>query len=98
MSAERARPWQRPTPLEGFAPNWAGQFDTFNDWVNHAARALTDTPEGRPEWVPFVCIDAKGRRCWQGKQFMRARDEDAFPIRYFWDFIPHKPGKGSSDE
>lgn len=85
MSAERARPWQHPTPLIGFEPDWAGQFDSFNDWVNHASRALTGVTGSVGEELKPFCVDAKGRRCHVGKDFMRARDEDAFPIRYFWE-------------
>lgn len=94
MSTERPRPWHNPTPLNGFEPDWAGQFDTFQDWVNHASRALTGVEYstgglGRDGiGVPSVCVDAKGRRCAIGKDFMRARDEDAFPVRYFWEMKP----------
>lgn len=57
-------------------PRWAGQFTTFDMWVNKASG-----------WIDkhAVCVDAKGRRCLIGKDFMLARDEGAFPIRFFWD-------------
>lgn len=85
MSKGRARPWQNPTPLIGFEPEWLGQFDTFDDWLNHASRALTDLTlqGGMGNAVAAICVDTKGRRCSCGHEFMRARDEDAFPIRYF---------------
>ena len=86
MSIKRSRPWHNPTPLEGFEPAWAGQFDTFQDWANHASRALTGNTGSAGEDVRAVCIDAKGRRCNCGNDFIRARDEDAFPVRYFWNF------------
>ncbi|MGO4338976.1 hypothetical protein AB4037_29080 [Labrys sp. KB_33_2] len=35
------------------------------------------------EEIGTICIDAQGRRCNVGKDFARARDEGAFPIRYF---------------
>jgi hypothetical protein len=84
MSMHRSRPWQNPTPLIGFVPEWAGQFDTFEDWCNHASRALTGEVGSTGEKLSAFCVDAKGRRCNIGKDFMTARDEDAFPIRYFW--------------
>lgn len=87
MSAKRPRPWHDPTPLDGYRPDWAGQFDTFDDWVNHASRALTGVTGSVGEDLRPMCIDAKGRRCHVGKDFMRARDEGAFPIRYFWTFV-----------
>lgn len=87
MSSQRPRPWHNPTALDGFRPMWEGQFDTFEDWVDHASRALVNPRDGvSHEYAPMICIDARGRRCFMGAQFMRARDEDAFPIRYFWEF------------
>lgn len=83
MSRERSRPWQDPTPLLGFLPEWEGQFDTFQDWVNHASRALTGFKGTMGEEIKAICVDAKGRRCHCGADFMRARDDNAFPIRYF---------------
>jgi len=88
MSADRPRPWHNPTPLVGFEPEWAGQFDTFNDWVNHATRALAGVRGNGGEKLSAFCVDAKGRRCNLGADFMRARDDGAFPIRYFWDGKP----------
>jgi hypothetical protein len=83
VSKERARPWRNPTPLVGFQPEWLGQFDTFDDWVNHASHALTGSEGSVGEKLGAICVDTKGRRCNVGKDFMRARDEGAFPIRYF---------------
>jgi hypothetical protein len=83
MSNGRSRPWQKPTPLVGFTPEWLGQFDTFDSWVSHASRALTGFEGSVGEKLSAICVDAKGRRCNVGKDFHRARDEDAFPIRYF---------------
>jgi len=94
MSKDRSRPWHNPTPLVGFEPDWAGQFDTFNDWLNHASRALTGVAYstggmGRDgNGIPAICVDTKGRRCAIGKDFMLARDQDAFPVRYFWSMCP----------
>lgn len=83
MSSERSRPWINPTPLVGFEPEWIGQFDSFNAWVDYASRALTGFVGSCGEDLKAICVDAKGRRCNIGKDFMRARDEEAFPIRYF---------------
>lgn len=66
-------------------------FYTFGQWVNKASKWLTLHPrynEGidYPEPHPFkaTCFDAKGRLCRNGKDFMRARDEDAFPVWWIW--------------
>lgn len=66
-------------PETALAPKWAGEFDSFQCWVNKAQ-----------SWIDkyAVCIDAKGRRCLIGADFMRARDEDAFPVRFFWELVP----------
>lgn len=76
-------------------PNWAGEFTTFDDWVNNATRDLADklcdsstcTYSGKGG-IPAICVDAKGRRCYIGGDFMRARDDSSFPVRYFWDCKP----------
>jgi hypothetical protein len=60
-------------PLQGQKP--AGEFRNFADWVNTAKRRIAG--------LHAVCFDAKGRYCAWGAHFMRARDEDAFPVR-FW--------------
>lgn len=71
------------------------RFDTFDDWVNRAPYALTmhfdynDTEHGKTKgWrghhFKALCFDQLGRRCRQGSDFMRARDEGTFPIWYVW--------------
>jgi hypothetical protein len=47
-------------------------FETFTQWVNKAATRIAGTGA--------ECIDARGRVCRIGRDFMRARDEDAFPV------------------
>lgn len=60
-------------PPEGDAD---GQFDTFITWVNKASSWIG--------WTGAKCFDAKDRPCRQGGDMMRARDENAFPVRYYW--------------
>jgi hypothetical protein len=86
--------WPRETTTPALEPAWAGEFRSFDDWVNFASKRLTDagrTDVGYAAAIPSVCIDAKGRRCNVGAHFQRARDEDAFPVRFFWDFRPAQP-------
>lgn len=69
-------------------PNYVGEFTNFEDWCNRATRCLADKTCLTSECempVPAMCVDTKGRRCHQGGDFMRARDEGTFPVRYFWD-------------
>lgn len=78
-------------PAPKLKPNWAGQWDTFEDWVNTASRTIAKhmSPTNSVGYAQeAVCIDSKGRRCDIGKDFMRARDDDSFPVFYFWNCEP----------
>jgi hypothetical protein len=69
-------------------------FADFGHWVNWATSRLTSHPEyndtahGKTGWrghhFTALCFDQKGRRCRQGADFMRARDEGAFPVWWVW--------------
>lgn len=73
------------SPTADLVPAWEGQFDNFNQWVAWASYWLTGRTGSVGQPLPAICVDAKGRRCHVGKDFMRARDEDAFPVRFFWE-------------
>lgn len=76
-------------PAGKLVPKWSGQFDTHQQWVNKARSWLAS-----PSHAPAVCIDAKGRRCTIGADMARARDEGAFPVRYFWECeLPAAPAQ-----
>lgn len=76
------------------------RFDTFSQWVNSASTRLTAHPDYRNTehgetkgWrgrhFTALCFDQKGRLLHNGGDFMRARDEDAFPVWWVWpDQIP----------
>jgi hypothetical protein len=77
-------------------PNWHGSFQTFADWVNRATVALRDRAPTCPTTgapLPALCVDAHGRRCHIGADFMRARDENAFPVYFFFDCLPGDAAK-----
>jgi hypothetical protein len=62
----------------------AFRFTNFQQWVNKAqgwfvSRMPFDAQRGKR----YVCIDAAGRICVIGSDFMRARDEEKFPIIVF---------------
>ncbi len=70
-----------PTPQPVAVPVAIGpklfQFDSFLGWANHAQRAW----KGRGlRSDDTLCIDAAGRICRIGRDFMRARDEGKFPV------------------
>jgi len=63
------------------------QFDSFQQWVNKASSWLTrhaDYSDNPMSPFRAICFDAQGRLCRTGRDFMRARDSDAFPIRWVW--------------
>ena len=81
--------WPREATPTDLVPAWAGEFVSFEDWVNFARQRLTGTTDPLMGGeVKSICIDALGRRCTMGAHFMRARDEGAFPVRFFWDCVP----------
>ena len=53
-----------------------GEFATYITWVNKASSWIG--------WTGAKCFDAKDRPCRNGGDMMRARDEDAFPVRWYW--------------
>ena len=53
-----------------------GEFDQFTTWVNKAT-----------SWIGgmnALCVDAKDRICRCGADFQRAKDEGAFPVRFYF--------------
>lgn len=77
--------WPRAATPCSLVPRWAGEFRDFADWVNFASARLSGCQGSMGQEVAAICVDAKGRRCHVGKDFQRARDEEAFPVRYFWE-------------
>jgi hypothetical protein len=81
--------WPRAATSCDLVPNWEGEFNSYGDWVNFASKRLTVAASlVTGAQVPAICVDALGRRCTCGGDFMRARDEDAFPVRYFFECVP----------
>lgn len=60
-----------------------GQFACFYTWVNKATSWIGGTNP--------ICADARDRICRNGADFMRARDEDAFPVRFWHGEGPETP-------
>lgn len=53
-----------------------GNFHSFTTWVNKAASWIGGTNP--------LCVDAKDRICHNGADMQRARDENAFPVRFWY--------------
>lgn len=93
---EPRKSWPRDATPTALTPNWAGEFCSFDDWVNFASQRLTGTYEPMMgSEVSAICIDSIGRRCTMGGHFMRARDEGTFPVRFFWDCSDPTPSSTS---
>jgi hypothetical protein len=55
-------------------------FHTFDQWVG-CAKELFEAAKLTGD--KGICIDAQGRLCPSGKEFARARDQDAFPVNVY---------------
>lgn len=80
--------WPRAATPCDLVPNWEGEFCSHADWVNFASKRLTVADDSNGNPLPAICVDALGRRCANGRDMARARDEDAFPVRYFFECMP----------
>lgn len=56
-----------------------GEFTSHIQWLNKASSWIG--------WTGAKTFDAKGRPCRNGGDMQRAKDEDAFPVRWY---LPHR--------
>lgn len=56
------------------------EFTSFEQWVNKATSWFKNA---RLRGDQSLCVDAAGRVCLTGREFIRARDEDTFPIKVY---------------
>lgn len=68
-----------------FKPKFAGQFETFQESLDTTSRVLTGHVRELGFVLPAVCVDTLGRRCSVRAYSTRARDENTFPVRYFFE-------------
>ncbi len=87
-SLDYRKSWPRSATPCALVPLWAGEFASHADWVNFATKRLTGTTGTYGTHAAAICVDALGRRCLGGGDMARARDEDAFPVRYFFECVP----------
>jgi len=66
---------------EAWEPDWIGQFASLPSYIENGGTILNTGAN-------LICIDAKGRRCFQPGDFIRASTDGAFPVRYFYSFKP----------
>lgn len=70
--ASKARSYNVPIPTR--EPD--GEFSCMTTWINKAT-----------SWIGgenALCVDAKDRICRCGRDFQRAHDEGAFPVRFYY--------------
>ncbi|HXC90546.1 MAG TPA: hypothetical protein VNV18_10325 [Stellaceae bacterium] len=53
-----------------------GQFGSYEEWARLGPL---------PPFRSAVFVDALGRRCLTHRDFVRAREDGAFPVSYFWE-------------
>lgn len=54
---------------------WDGEFETYDEWARFGPQ---------PPYRSATFLDAQGRRCISQQDFARAREDGAFPVRYYW--------------
>lgn len=54
---------------------WDGEFETYDEWARFGPQ---------PPCRSATFLDAQGRRCISQQDFARAREDGAFPVRYYW--------------
>ncbi len=60
--------------------NKVAEFDSFDHWCDTAQMQFA---RAGVRGGQCICVDAFGRVCTKGAEFMRARDEDRFPVKVF---------------
>jgi hypothetical protein len=56
--------------------DWDGEFGTYEEWARFGPQAPYRSATFR---------DAQGRRCITQRDFAQAREDGAFPVRYYWN-------------
>lgn len=76
-------------PEQGEAVAAAEEDGAFHDYEEWARLGTL------PPFRHAVFTDARGRRCMTHKDFLRAREEDAFPVGYRWEATAEtrRPGR-----
>lgn len=59
--------------------DYRGEWSSFDRWCDCASKDIGP----RSGIAHPLCVDAVGRVCFIGKQFMRARDEGTFPVKFY---------------
>jgi hypothetical protein len=52
-----------------------GEFQTYHEWARFGPQ---------PPYRSATFLDAQGRRCITQQDFVRAWEDRAFPVKYYW--------------
>jgi hypothetical protein len=63
------------------AEDWDGEFGSYHEWARLGPQ---------PPYRSGTFVDAQGRRCITQQDFVRARDDKGFPVRYRWERPSHE--------
>ncbi len=66
------------------------EFNSFEQWVNWARHLFGKA--GLIGGNYHICLDAKGRVCDSGKEFMRAQEDNSFPVAVYLKVFQEKRG------
>lgn len=55
---------------------WDGEFETYDEWARLGPQA---------PYRSAIFVDGRDRPCITEQDFARARDDNAFPVRYRWE-------------
>jgi hypothetical protein len=61
--------------------DWDGEFGNYDEWAKLGPQ---------PPYRSATFLDAQGRPCVTQHDFVRARDDRGFPVRYRWETEPRK--------
>lgn len=56
------------------------EFTSHRDWELHASARFANHGVSSGN---TVCLDAKQRECWTGREFKRAHDQGTYPVKVF---------------
>jgi len=55
---------------------WDGEFETYDEWARLGPQ---------PPYRSAIFLDRRDRSCITQQDFARARDDNAFPVKYRWE-------------
>lgn len=70
-------------PFEGVVIKLGAELFQFDDYENWCDTAKRKFKKAKVHTNDVICLDTQNRICGWGEHFMKARDENAFPIKCY---------------